>query len=143
MNIWCARSASAAIHFNIPDVQQISLGDSNINLNLIYSGNYQTLYEPRTINSTYSIVSTGTPKTLFAQINQNMPANSTLEIKAEAPDNATSMGFVTLSTIPTAVITNISDVSRQNLLLYYRLKAQLGTPVSVNESRIVTFTIMD
>lgn len=143
INLWCARGASAAVHFNIPDVQQITLGDTNINLNLAYSGNFHTLYEPRTINSSYSIVSTGTPKILFAQINQNMPTNSSLEIKADAPNNALSLGYVVLSALPTAIVTNISNVNQQNLLLYYRLKAELGTPVSVNESRIVTFTIMD
>ncbi|HOD54415.1 MAG TPA: hypothetical protein PKJ08_07800 [Candidatus Cloacimonadota bacterium] len=137
------RSASAVVHFNVPDIQQIILGEANLSMNLAYSGNTQSLYDPVILNSTYSIVSTGNFKQLVAQINQNMPANTSLEVKAEAPVNAVSLGYVPLSVAPNPVVTNISNVNQQNLLIYYRLKANLGAPVSVNENRIVTFTIMD
>ncbi len=137
------RSASTVVHFNVPDIQQIILGEANLALNLSYSGNTQNLYEPVVLNSTYSIVSTGNFKQLVAQLNQNMPINTSLEVKAEAPVNAVSMGYVPLSVAPSPVVTNISNVNQQNLLMYYRLKAGIGAPVSLNENRIVTFTIMD
>ncbi|HPY96864.1 MAG TPA: hypothetical protein PL063_06595 [Candidatus Cloacimonadota bacterium] len=137
------RSASTIVHFNVPDIQHVVLEEANLSMNLAYSGNTQRLYDPVVLNSTYSIVSTGNFKQLVAQLNQNMPEHTTLEVKADAPANAISLGYVPLSVAPNPIITNISNVNQKNLLLYYRLNANIGAPVSVNENRVVTFTIMD
>lgn len=143
LSLFAARNASTVIHFTIPDIQQITLNDANLTLNLSYSGGGENLYEPMVINSTYNIVSTGSMKRLIAQLNQNMPVNSSLEVKVDAPANAISLDYVELSATPVPVVTNISNVNQQNLLMYYRLKANLGSPVTVNDNRVVTFTIMD
>ncbi len=143
VSLFSARNVSLGVQFNIPDIHQITLGDANISLNLSYSGNTNQIYEPRTVNSTYSIVSTGLNKQLVAQLNQDMPNNTSLEVRAEAPQNAISLGYVALSAIPTTLVTNISNVNQQNLLLYFKLTANLGAPVSVNSNRVITFTIMD
>lgn len=141
--LFSARSASMALQFNIPDIQQITLGDAQLTLNLNYSGNSNSIYEPRIVNTTYSIVSTGSNKQLMCQINQDMPTHTTLEVRADAPNGAISLGYLPLSATPQTIITNISNVNQQNLLMYFRLKAELGAPVSVNENRVITFTIMD
>lgn len=143
ISLCASRNVSMGVQFNIPDIQQITLNDANITLNLNYSGNSNQIYEPRIVNTTYNIVSTGFNKQLVAQINQDMPASTSLEIRADAPQNAISMGYVNLSAMPVTLVTNISNVSQQNLLLYFKLSAALGAPVSVNANRVITFTIMD
>ncbi|MDD3502279.1 MAG: hypothetical protein PHE19_07655 [Candidatus Cloacimonetes bacterium] len=136
------RSASTIVNFSVPDIQHIVLDNDALTMNLEYSGNTQRLYDPVVINRTYDIVSTGSFKRLVAQLNYNMPEFTTLEVKADAPANAVSLGYVSLSVAPTPIVTNISNVNQKNLLLYFKLNAKLGAPISINENRVITFTIM-
>lgn len=138
-----SRNASLNVVFSVPDVQSIQVNETMINFSLNYGGHAGMLYEPRTVNTTYNITSTGNNKRLLARLNQNMPNNIFLEMKADPPQNANTMGYIALDTTQKALVTNINSVHQQNLLMYFRLRADIGAPVTLNENRVITFTISD
>lgn len=139
------RSSSLNISFSVPEVQMITINDQSLHFNLNYAGHSGQLYEPRNVTTTYNITSTstGNPKRLLARLNQNMPSNVFLEVRAEAPTNANSLGYVTLTTGNQALVTGISNVHETGRLMQFRLKADLGAQVALNQNRTVTFTISD
>ena len=93
---------------------------------------------------TYNILSVGLNKRLVAQlVDGQMPPNTILEVRANPPQNATSLGFVPLTTTQQPLVTNISNVQGTNLEMRFRLRAELGAPVLTRESKTVRFTIMD
>lgn len=137
------RSADLNVIFSVPEINAISIIEPSIIFDLNYGGASGFIYEPRTVNARYNISCTGTNKKILASLNQSMPNHMTLELRADAPANAISMGPVPLTASPQVIVSNISHVHQSHLLLFFRLRAELGAPVGPNQTRVVTFTISD
>jgi len=145
--LFASRNASLNISFSIPEIQTITLNASHLNFNLMFTGNQsnpQYPYEPHIETISYNITSTSAnPKRLLASLNQNMPTNVSLEVNAQAPTGANSMGFVPLDSSVKPLVTGIKSVNEPGRLMYFRLSATLGAQVATNENRTITFTISD
>ncbi|MCK9329508.1 MAG: hypothetical protein PHY08_09680 [Candidatus Cloacimonetes bacterium] len=138
------RNASLNISFTIPQVETITINDSQLNFNLNYSGQPNQLYEPRIIPTSYNITSTSSsPKRLLASLDQSMPNNVFLEVNAEAPTGAISLGYVQLDSSTKPIVTGITSVNEHSRVMNFRLSATLGAQVAINQNRVVTFTISD
>ena len=142
-----AQSRSATnldVYFTVPDVHYIAFTDNApMNFTLRHDGNSGRLYEPETRSKSYNITTTGTNKRLLAKLDQNMPTNTFLEVRADPPRNATSVGYVSLNAMQQPLVTGITNVQQNGLLMDVRLRAELGAPVVNNHNRLITFTISD
>jgi len=141
----CAQSsANVRVAFSVPEVTMIKVNQEMINIDLRYGDASGLIYEPRTVTGSYNISSTGTNKRILAQLDYNMPNYMYLDLRADAPHNATSLGYVTLNAAPQVIVSNVTNVHQQNLLLWFRLRADLGAPTTpTSQLRVVTLTISD
>jgi len=143
-SVYAQHSASVRVMFSVPEVTSIKINQQLINIDLRYGEHSGLIYEPKTVTGSYNIASTGTNKRILAQLGEPMPHNMYLDLRADAPHQATSMGYVTLDATPKTIVSNVSNVYQQNLLLYFRLRAELGAPTTpTSQYRIVTLTIGD
>ena len=135
--------ATVEIIFSVPEITNLQINDATLMFHLNYDPNSSSLYESRNLTSTYNIQSTGTNKRIMAKLENNMPQNTFLELRADPPSGAASVGYVTLNAMPQQIVTGISNVNADNLLLNFRLRADIGAPVATNQRNRVTLTIQD
>ena len=138
-------TSNIVINYTVQDVVNIKINEPSRDLDLRFGGVGSSIYEAREINATYNIAVNSTrPKRLMANINQNMPNNINLELRATPPQGSNSLGYVPLTTMPQTLVSGINNVNQNNLLLNFRLSATLGAPATPTpQTRIVTLTISD
>jgi len=137
-------SASVKVMFSVPEVTMIKINQQLINIDLRYGENSGLIYEPKVVTGSYNISSTGATKRILASINEPMPPYMFLDLRADAPNQASSVGYVSLDVPQKVIVNNVRNVHQQNLLLYFRLRAELGAPTTpTSQYRIVTLSIGD
>ena len=139
------RNSSIIINYTVPEVISVTINEPSRDLNLNYGGAGGSIYDAREVNATYNIsVQSTRTKNLLAHLNQNMPNHINLELRAVAPNVGSSNGFVSLTTSPRILVSGINNVHQKNLLLNFRLRADLGAPATPTpQTRVVTLTISD
>ncbi|MCL1827308.1 MAG: hypothetical protein FWG20_04615 [Candidatus Cloacimonetes bacterium] len=131
---------------SIPSVSYLTVSQHQVELDLQgYPININQEYRPYIEQDiTYNILTAGTNKRLVAQLaNGPMAPGTILEVRANPPQNATSLGFVALTTGQQPLVTNISNVQGNNLEMRFRLRAELGAPIVSRETKTVRLTIME
>jgi len=98
--------------------------------------------QPVTDGSTwYSFSNNVTNKKIVGKINSAMPQYTKLEIKLNAPPDATSLGWVELSETNSNLVTGINR-RKGSETIFYRFSAQIeAEPFSTTKT--VTLTMMD
>jgi len=143
-SVFAQNTAQVKVLFSVPEVTMIKVNQQVINLDLRYGNTSGLIYEPKTVTGSYNISSTGATKKIYAQLDTPMPSFMYLDLMAVAPTQAHSLGYVTLSAVAQPIVSNVRNVNQQNLLLNFRLRAELGAPTSPSsQQRIVTLTISD
>ncbi|MCL6590894.1 MAG: hypothetical protein K6U80_13200 [Firmicutes bacterium] len=92
--------------------------------------------------SSYSISTNETNKKITGFLKRDLPADTNLVICLEAPANATSVGNVALTTMPSDLVIGVGKVAEKGKLITFKFKA----PVSGQNlmfSEIVVLTITD
>ena len=131
---------------SVPSVSYLTVSQHQVELDLHgYPININQEYRPVIEQDiTYNILSAGMNKRLVANLaNGPMPVGTILEVRANPPQNATSLGFVPLTTSQQPLVTNISNVQGNNLEMRFRLRAELGAPIISRETKTVRLTIME
>lgn len=81
------------------------------------------------------------PKKIIAQLNMNMPAGLTLRVNLSPVGGSSSAETVTLTTVPQAVVNNITNNSNLSNTITYSLSATTAAGVVPGQNRSVTFTL--
>ena len=79
---------------------------------------------------------------ITGQLNQNMPAGTTLTASLAAPPGGTSLGAVSLSTVAQDLVNGITAATAQTQSITYTLSATPGAGVVALTSRTVTFSLV-
>jgi hypothetical protein len=135
-----AQTDTQNVTFEVTAVNDISVtGAPSLTLSTLNAEG--TAFEPATdATSTYSLFTNSTNMKITAALDLDMPAGLTLTLDMTAPSGAVGTGSTELSATAADLVTNISQVSAQNLGMTYTLS---GTPsaTAAADTRIVTFTI--
>jgi hypothetical protein len=94
-------------------------------------------------STTYSVTTNGSNKKITGALDSNMPQYTTLKANLAAPTGGTSAGDVTLSATSSNLVTGISTLAEQGKTITYKFSAQPEAGTSINDSRVVTFTLTD
>lgn len=100
--------------------------------------------EPEAILDSASVysVTTSTPnQKITANLDAALPPGVVLAVRLQAPDGATSLGMVTLTTQSQDVVVNLPAGSSSNLRITYRFTGTLAAGIVPSGSRSVTFTL--
>jgi len=95
-----------------------------------------------TITVTFRGAMAGKHAKITAQLNQNMPAGTTLTATLASPAGGTSLGPVNLSTVPQTLVNGIASANAQTQGITYTLSATPAAGVVSPASRTVTFTVV-
>lgn len=91
--------------------------------------------------TTYNISTNESNKKITAMLNCNMPANTYLKIRLVAPNEAMSMGDVTLSTMPADLVTGISKVAESGKKITYTFSSTVAVGMIASGMRTVVLTV--
>lgn len=137
-----SNSAQQQLSFQINEINEISLG--------VAPGTFviETFEgaggQPVSISqgTTYSLSTNGTNKRVTAALDENMPANTTLEVLFEAPTGAAAE-VKALSATAVDVVTGITNESITDGDIAYNFSATLEAGNFGSATRTVTYTILD
>jgi len=128
--IGCSRTATAQA---IPSIGPLTITSAT-------AGAQPNAVTGSTVFSTV-ITFTG-QKRVSAQLNTNMPANTTITVKLTAPSGGTSLGNVTLDTTPRDVVIAATPVFFTNVTLFYTFSGTVAAGVMPITTRTVTYTLL-
>jgi hypothetical protein len=137
-------AASSAIQIiNIPVATVTAFTTSGNPSALIINSAVPGVQPTNDINATttYNISTNESNKKITGMLNSRMPANTFLKIRLAAPAGATSTGDVTLSTVPTDLVTGISKVAESGKTITYTFSSTVAASIITSGIRTVTLTI--
>lgn len=135
-----AQTATQVVGIQVQSINQIAVtGSPSLVINAAVAGSQPT---QATASGTYAITTNDTSRIVTVEIDNNMPANTTLKITMGAPSGGTSAGAVTLSTTPQNAVTGFGMVIGSALSIGYTLDATVSAGIIAATSRTVTFTII-
>lgn len=135
-------SSSHSATYAVAAIDEIAVDATSISL-VVDSATAGSSLDQDSATSSYSITTNGTGRTITAKIGEDTPDYVDLKVSLTAPDGATSAGAVKLTTVPTSVVTGVTQVIGENLSMAYTLDALVTAGVVANATPSVTFTITD
>ena len=92
-------------------------------------------------STTYAITTNNSGETIMGYIGSNMPSGVALTVNLAAPTGATSVGNVTLTTVPQNLVTGIATVAEGGLVITYTLTATASAALVSGATATVTYTV--
>lgn len=137
------QTGSQTITILVEDINEISIsgGPGNLTINTASAGSQPD--DETDSSTTYSLTTNCSSKKISGAINVNMPQGVTLQVNMAAPSGASSLGYVTLSSSPSDLVTGITKIHATGLTITYRLSATVSAGIVSLGSKKVTFTITD
>lgn len=136
-----AQTATAAVTFEVREINQISLFDDPIPLVLIRSDR-SSGYEIFDAHTTWEITTNQPGQKVTALLSDELPPGFTLSVALEAPRGVASRGPVPLATTARDLILDFGSVDAARLGVTYSLTATGDVDVVSSTSGLVTFTIV-
>jgi hypothetical protein len=133
--------ATATVTFEVREVNEISVsGDPGpLVVDRAQAGAPPTAAVDE--GTTWSVSTNGSAMKITASLDAALPAGVTLSVSLAAPDGAAAAGLISLSPTAQDLVTQLSGVQADGLLVTYTLAATAAAGVVPRDSRIVTFTI--
>lgn len=91
--------------------------------------------------STYSVTTSTSGQKIVARLEFPLPPGTALDVQLEAPAGAVSHGFVTLTTLDQALVTNLPAGSATGLRITYRFTTTLAAGDMAATGRSLRFTL--
>ncbi len=138
-----ANTAQQTVTFQVDAINEISVSGNpgDLVINTATPGSQPT---DDTDNSTsWAVTTNGTNKKMTGGINDNMPANVTLQVNLVAPTGGSSSGDQSLSTTAADLVTSVTGVAESGLTITYTLSATIAAGVVAQDTRTVTLTLTD
>lgn len=133
--------ATATVTYEVREINEISVsGDPGA----LIVDRAQAGAPPTTAvdeGTSWSVTTNGSGKKITASLDAALPPGLTLSVSLAAPDGATTAGHVSLSPSAQDLVTQLSGVQADGLLVTYTLAATVAAGVVARDSRVVTFTI--
>lgn len=134
-------SDTATITLEVKAINEINIdNDVSMTIDTATAGSEPT---DATGASTYDITTNGQDKKITAQLDQNMPSDTTLSLTAKAPIGGISAVNVVLDSSAKPAVTHITKVAASDLPLAFTFSAEVTAGVLPSFTRILTLTLTD
>lgn len=138
-----AQTATQTVTFQVDTIKAMSASGDPGKL-VVNSATAGSSPDDATDNSTSWAVTTNLSNTkVTGSIDTNMPSGVTLTVSLAAPSGASSSGDISLSTTDQDLVTGVSQVAESGLTITYTLSATTGAGVVAEDTRTVTFTLLE
>ena len=135
-----AQTANQTVTFAVNAINQISFaGAPSLTITTATAGSAPTSVTDA--SATWAVTTNQTGAKITASIPSIMPAGLTLSSSLAAPAGATSAGFLALSTVAVDLVTVITKIAQNAMVVTYKLDATAGAGVVASSTRVVTYTI--
>jgi hypothetical protein len=133
--------ATQTVNFSIAGIARIAFtGTPTLAITTAVAGSAPTTVSDA-VTATWAVTTNQTNQKITASINSDMPANTTLTVALAAPSGATSAGVKTLALAAVDVVTGITKLNQNSMVVTYSLAATSLADEVVSGSRTVTYTI--
>jgi uncharacterized protein YceK len=137
-----ASTANQLVTFTVTDVNTIAVSGDPAAMSVGAGGPGNTDTDASTTYDVVSNATAGSPKTITAQLDLDMPTGVTLDATLAAPAGAASTGPQSLvSAMARNVVTGISNVTSTGNTITYTLTATTAAQAVAGATRTVTLTI--
>lgn len=134
-------SATATVTWTVDPINSLSISGSPApyTINTAVAGSHPVCGSDNL--TTYSITTNAVGQKITAALDTDMPDGVTLNVCLQAPDGATSMGSVELSSSPQNMVTGISNIAQSDLSILYNMNVNAAAVPAGTSSRIITYSI--
>jgi hypothetical protein len=144
--VFAANSATQNLTLEVSAINELTVsgGDITLTVSAASAGSQPTAATSSV--ATYAIttnVASASTKRITAQLNSNVPSNTTLTTTLAAPTGGTSAGAVTLTTGAIDAVTAIPAVAQSSLQITYSFTATVSAGTVSATGRTVTYTLID
>lgn len=130
------------IKIQVDPINELRIQGGDAIIKIDYTGGYSPL-NFLTIESSYDVTTNEINKKIVGQLDDDMPERTRLLVSLTAPTGATSSGFVSLTTQPTDLVTDISRINEMGNHISYLLFLSRTLSPNFTFSRKVTLTFVD
>lgn len=130
-----ATTATALVTFTVNPIINITISGNPGSL-IVTGGTSST-----DTSTTYGVTSNLSSQTITGMIDSAMPPGVSLSVELQGPTSSTSIGAVDMTTTPQSLVDSISPCCQSDLMIKYKLTADIHAVPVPTTSRIVTFTI--
>ena len=135
-----AQTANQTVTFAVNAINQISFaGAPSLTITTATAGSAPTSVTDA--SATWAVTTNQTGAKITASIPTIMPAGLTLSSSLAAPAGATSAGFLALGTVAVDLVTVITKIAQNAMVVTYKLDATAAAGVVASSTRVVTYTI--
>ena len=135
-----AQTANQTVTFAVNAINQIAfVGAPSLTITTATAGSAPTSVTDA--SATWAVTTNQTGAKITASIPTIMPAGLTLSSSLAAPAGATSAGFLALGTVAVDLVTVITKIAQNAMVVTYKLDATAAAGVVASSTRVVTYTI--
>ena len=135
-----AQTSNQTVTFAVNAINQIAFaGAPSLTITTATAGSAPTSVTDNT--ASWAVTTNQTGAKITASIPAIMPAGLTLSSSLAAPAGATSAGFLALGTVAVDLVTGITKLAQNALVVTYKLDATAAAGVVASSTKVVTYTI--
>jgi hypothetical protein len=139
---FAGNSATQTVSYEVQAINELSVSSESVSL-VVNSATPGSAPNAATNSSTsYSITTNETGRKIVGALNSDLPAGVTLSVTLAAPNQATSLGKVALTSTAVDLVSGISTLNETGKSIAYELAATSAAGVVPSASKTVTLTIM-
>ena len=135
-----AQTSNQTVSFAVNAINQIAFaGAPSLTITTATAGSAPTSVTDNT--ASWAVTTNQTGAKITASIPAIMPAGLTLSSSLAAPAGATSAGFLALGTVAVDLVTGITKLAQNALVVTYKLDATAAAGVVASSTKVVMYTI--